>query len=280
MANIALNDAMILPYGANLGRMEFSERTGRRHLWLRYDMSRYAAPCRDRLSSAVRGLHPEQQVRKEYPRFRAARADHGRDVPLVKDCARFLSGDGRARITKLQVHNRWTPDASTSCRVRRWTLRRTIFTSPARADMFTGAAADTHRPHSRREDLSVRTVVVAHQVDWRRGPWKRLGDLSSQPLGCRMPCHLEPQQLSPAVTQNQERKQEIKGQRRHNAHIDGGNRLSVVPQKRLPGLRWRLRRSGHISRDRRLSHLKAKHQKLAMDPGCAPKWVFPAHPLD
>jgi hypothetical protein len=41
-----------------------------------------------------------------------------------------------------------------------------------------------------------------------------------------MPCHLEPQQLSPAVTQNQERKQEIKRQRRHNAHIDGGNRLS------------------------------------------------------
>jgi hypothetical protein len=43
-----------------------------------------------------------------------------------------------------------------------------------------------------------------------------------------MPCHLEPQQLSPAVTQNQERKQEIKGQRRHKAHIDGGNRLSVI----------------------------------------------------
>jgi hypothetical protein len=38
-----------------------------------------------------------------------------------------------------------------------------------------------------------------------------------QPDGRRMPCHLEPQQLSPAVTQNQERKQEIKGQRRHNA---------------------------------------------------------------
>ena len=27
MANIALNDAMILSYDANLGRMEFSERT-------------------------------------------------------------------------------------------------------------------------------------------------------------------------------------------------------------------------------------------------------------
>jgi hypothetical protein len=89
-----------------------------------------------------------------------------------------------------------------------------------------------------------------------------------------MPCHLEPQQLSPAVTQNQERKQEIKGQRRHNAHIDGGNRLSVISQKRLPGLRRRLRRSRHIFRDRRLGHLKAKHQKLAMDPG-RPKVGFP-----
>jgi len=28
IANIAINDAMILPYYANFGRMEFSERTG------------------------------------------------------------------------------------------------------------------------------------------------------------------------------------------------------------------------------------------------------------
>ena len=50
-----------------------------------------------------------------------------------------------------------------------------------------------------------------------------------------MPCHLEPQQLSSTVPQNQEGKQEIKGQRRHNAHIDGGNGLSVISKKRLPG---------------------------------------------
>jgi hypothetical protein len=77
--------------------------------------------------------------------------------------------------------------------------------------------------------MSVGAVVVAHQVGWRRGPGKRLGDLLSQLLGCRMPRHLEPQQPSPAVTQDQKYKQEIKVQRRHDAHIDGGNRLSVVP---------------------------------------------------
>ncbi|MFZ0055539.1 MAG: hypothetical protein WAL09_12120 [Pseudolabrys sp.] len=52
-----------------------------------------------------------------------------------------------------------------------------------------------------------------------------------------MPRQLEPQQLSPAMAQDQKRKQEVKGQRRHNAHIDGGNRPSVMLQKGLPGLR-------------------------------------------
>src|SRR5262249_13697367 len=52
-----------------------------------------------------------------------------------------------------------------------------------------------------------------------------------------MPRHLEPQQLPPAVTQNQEREQEVKAQRRHNAHIYSGNRLSMISQKCLPGLR-------------------------------------------
>ena len=61
--------------------------------------------------------------------------------------------------------------------------------------------ADTHRPHPRREDVSIGAVVVAHQVGWRRGPGECLGDLPSQPLGCRLPCHLEPQQLSPAMPQ-------------------------------------------------------------------------------
>src|SRR6266508_204971 len=142
------------------------------------------------------------------------------------------------------------------------------------------SVADTHRPHPRREDMSVGAVVVAHQVARRRGPGKRLGDLQSQPRGWRMPCHLESQQLSSAVTQNQERKQEIEGQRRYNAHIDGGNRLSVILQKRLPGLRRRVPASQHVFRDRRLGDFEPEHQQLTMDPGCSPKWVLPAHPLD
>ena len=138
----------------------------------------------------------------------------------------------------------------------------------------------THCPHPRREDMSVGTVIVAHQISRRRCQGKRLGDLPGQPLGSRMPRHLEPKQLSPAMAQDQKRKQEIKGQGRNDAHIDCGDRLSVISEKCLPCLRRRLRKSHHIFRDRRLGHLKAKHQKLAMDPGRAPQRVFPAYPLD
>ena len=73
---------------------------------------------------------------------------------------------------------------------------------------------------------------------------------------------------------------EIKGHRRHNAYINCGNRLSMISKKRLPGLRQRLRRSRHVFRNRRLGDFEPEHQKLTMDPGCAPQWVFSAHSLD
>jgi hypothetical protein len=84
----------------------------------------------------------------------------------------------------------------------------------------------------------------------------------------------------PPVAQNQERKQEIKGQRRYNAHIDSGDRLSVILQKSLPSLRRRILATHHVFRDRRLGNLEAKHQKLTMDPGCTPQPVSLAHSPD
>jgi hypothetical protein len=61
-----------------------------------------------------------------------------------------------------------------------------------------------------------------------------------------MPRHLKPQQLPPAMVQEQKRKQAIKGQRRNNAQIDDRDCLSVVLKKRLPGLRRRLPTSQHV----------------------------------
>jgi hypothetical protein len=80
------------------------------------------------------------------------------------------------------------------------------------------------------------------------------------------------------MAQDQKRKQDIKGQRRNDAHIDGGDRLSVISNKCLPGLRRRLRRSHQVFRDRRLGDFEPERQKLAT--GCAPQRVFLARPSD
>src|SRR5262249_19697248 len=47
-----------------------------------------------------------------------------------------------------------------------------------------------------------------------------------------MPCHLEPQQLPTAMTQDQESKQSFKPHGWNHAHIDGSNRIGVVQKKR------------------------------------------------
>src|SRR5664280_1527764 len=82
------------------------------------------------------------------------------------------------------------------------------------------------------------------------------------------------------MAQDQKRKQEIKGQRRYNAHIDSGDRLSVILQKSLPSLRRRILTTHHVFRDRRLGHLKTKHQKLTVDMRRTPERVLKAHSSD
>ena len=128
--------------------------------------------------------------------------------------------------------------------------------------------------------MSICTVIVAHQVGRRRCPGEGFGDLLRQPLCCRMPGHLEPQQLPPAVAQNQEREQALKGQRRDHKHVNSSNRLSVVLKKRLPGSRRRPPTPHHVFGDCRLRNFEPQHRQFAMDPGRTPEWILASHPSD
>src|SRR5262249_13190966 len=65
-----------------------------------------------------------------------------------------------------------------------------------------------------------------------------------------------------------------------DAQINCGDCFSVISKKCPPALRRWLRRSNHVFRDRRLSNFESEHQKLAMDPRCAPQRVFLTHPSD
>jgi hypothetical protein len=48
------------------------------------------------------------------------------------------------------------------------------------------------------------------------------------------------------MAQDQDGKQAIESQRRHNTHVDRSNRIGVIAQKCLPGLRRRLSTSREV----------------------------------
>ena len=115
--------------------------------------------------------------------------------------------------------------------------------------------------------MSIGSIIIAHQIGRRRCSGEGLSDLAGQPLGCRMSRDLKPQQLSPAVAQDQKREQSLKGQRRDHAHINSSDHFHVVSKKRPPGLRRRPPTPHQVFGDRRLGDFEPQHQQFAMDPG-------------
>ena len=142
------------------------------------------------------------------------------------------------------------------------------------------AVTNTHGSQPGCKDMSIGSVIIAHRIGRCRCPGEGRSDLSGQPLGCRMSRDLKPQQLSPAVAEDQKREQSLKGQRRDHAHINSGGHLHVVSKKRPPGLRRRPPISHHVFGDRRLGDFEAEHQQFAMDPGRTPERILVAHPSD
>ena len=66
----------------------------------------------------------------------------------------------------------------------------------------------------------------------------------------------------------------------HHEEIDRRQAIGVICKECPPRLRWRRWVTDHVFRDGGLGDGKAKLQKLAMDPRCAPPCVLPRHPSD
>ena len=74
--------------------------------------------------------------------------------------------------------------------------------------------------------------------------------------------------------------QEVERGRGDHEEIDRRQAIGVICKECPPRLRWRRWVTGHVFRDGGLGDGKAKLQKLAMDPRCAPPCVLPRHPSD
>jgi hypothetical protein len=150
---------------------------------------------------------------------------------------------------------------------------------PGRAERD-GPVPDAHRSHPRLERDAKGSVIVTDEIFRRPVPRERFGDLTRQPLRRRVTGHCKPQQLSPFVPENQKCEELLERDCRNHKQINRRNPLHMIADESLSGLQWPIWPRDHVDRNRRLRHLDAELEQLAMDLGGAPDRVLKAHSSD
>ena len=107
-----------------------------------------------------------------------------------------------------------------------------------------------------------------------------LSDLLCDPRHRRVRRYSEMHDLAALVVEHDEPEQEVERGRGDHEEIDRRQVIGVICKECPPRLRWRRWVTDHVFRDGGLGDGKAKLQKLAMDPRCAPPCVLPRHPSD
>jgi esterase/lipase superfamily enzyme len=93
-----------------------------------------------------------------------------------------------------------------------------------------------------------------------------------------MPSHAVPKQLAAPATDDNNCKQALECRRVNHAQIDRRDRVGVMAQKRSPALRRRPAMADHVLGNSRFGDLEPKLEQFAVNAGCTPEPVLPAHP--
>ena len=80
--------------------------------------------------------------------------------------------------------------------------------------------------------------------------------------------------------QHQKHVKDLETDRRHREEIDGDQLLGMILQERAPGLRRRFAAAHHVFADAALTDVHAEFEQFAMDAGCTPSGIVPAHLAD
>ena len=92
--------------------------------------------------------------------------------------------------------------------------------------------------------------------------------------------HIEVQNATPVMGQHQEHVKDLETDRGHREEIDGDKLLGVILQECASGLRRRFAAAHHVFADAALTDVDAEFEQFAMDTGCTPTGILPAHLAD
>ena len=137
--------------------------------------------------------------------------------------------------------------------------------------------ANAHVSQVFSEVIAKDRIAVAQEVARELGKGKCLAQLLSRPLRGREGGHIEVQNAALVMGQHQEHVKDLEPDGGHGEEVDRDQLLGMVLQEGAPSLRWRFAAAHHIFADTALPDVDAQFEQFAVDAGCTPTGILPAH---
>jgi hypothetical protein len=92
--------------------------------------------------------------------------------------------------------------------------------------------------------------------------------------------HIEMKNATTIMGQHQKHVKNLETECGYGEEVDGDQLREMVLQEHAPGLIRRLAATHHVFADAALADIDAEFEQLAVDAGCTPTGILPAHPAD
>ncbi|HYT21414.1 MAG TPA: hypothetical protein VEW05_14455 [Candidatus Polarisedimenticolia bacterium] len=140
--------------------------------------------------------------------------------------------------------------------------------------------ADAQVSHLFLELMAEDRIAVAQQVAGRFGKGKGLPQLLDYPSRGWVGGRIEVENAALVMGQNEKHLKNLETDRGHGEKIDGHQLLDMILEEGAPSLRRGFMAGHHVFADAALSDVDAKFEQFAMDAGCTPAGILPAHLAD
>src|SRR6202035_873910 len=143
-----------------------------------------------------------------------------------------------------------------------------------------GSIADAYRSESADKNLTISAVPVTDEIAGSLFPPACFRDLICDPFCGWMRCDAKPQNMSPAVSHDQQSIEQAKRDCRHDKQIHRRDVVGMIADTRSPALRRRVSSLDHVCGHARLSDIDAELEEFSMDSRRSPQWIGNAHLAD
>ena len=139
---------------------------------------------------------------------------------------------------------------------------------------------DTHMTDTASEFVTVDAVTVTEKKSRGGVTGKRFQELLYGPFRAGRISHVEMDDPSPLVSQNDEDKEDPERRRGHREEVNGDQVPNMVIEKRPPALRWRLSVPDHVLGNGGLGDIESKFEKFTVVSRGAPADIGGLHLAD